>query len=362
MVLERISRLQEAIHEEPFDTLVITFPTDLHYLSGLTLSTGICFCTPDGATLHVDGRYYEEATKNCPFPVELVEQGTFPKPPGKRIGFDASHTTFHTYQKMLSSWGTELIPLPNPLQPFRAIKDSREQQLLAEAADLNCKGFEYLCTILKEGITEREVANALEIFWKQQGGNGLSFSPNISFGINSVFPHHYPDNTPLQQNNIILADIGVMVGSYHSDLTRCGFFGKADPMLLTIYDVVKHAQKAALDACRPGITGGELDRIARGIIAAKGYSDYYNHGLGHGVGLEIHEHPKIKDAEECAETILEEGMVITIEPGIYLPGLGGVRIEDTIVITKEVHSNLTWLTKEPITITSDDVKPLDILN
>jgi Xaa-Pro aminopeptidase len=310
----------------------------------------------------VDGRYIELCKNKSPFPVILSDSTTFESVLGtadfsniKKMAFDSDKTSYKNYeqlQKIISTLSKndremQLIPIDAPLKLQRSIKDDNEIKLLREAAQLGSKGFEFLRELIKEGISEKECAIELEIFWKKLGSKGVAFDPIIAFGPNSSIPHYRAGKEKLKKDQIILLDLGVNYQHYHSDMTRVIFFGKPNHLLHEIYDIVKNAKQAALDLCKPGTTLGELDRAARDVIAQGGYADKFIHSLGHGVGLDIHEYPTVKNAPPFAQIPLEKGMVITIEPGIYLPGIGGIRLEDTVVITENSYENLSLLNFDP---------------
>lgn len=260
------------------------------------------------------------------------------------MGFDAENTSYQEYlewQKKMKPLGLSLLPLDNPIKLLRMIKDPEEILLLRQAAQLGCKGYDFVCSLLKEGVTEAELAVELEIFWKRQGAKGLAFEPIIAFGANGSMPHYRSGDTTLKNGMSVLIDIGVNDRHYHSDMTRVIFYGEPSPEIVKIHEIVVKAQQLAIDLCRPGTLIGELDKAARGYITEQGYGDYFTHSLGHGVGLEIHEAPWIRQASSWAKMPLQEGMVITIEPGIYLNGVGGVRVEDTLLITSSGHEILT---------------------
>lgn len=198
-----------------------------------------------------------------------------------------------------------------------------------------------MCSILRPGMSEIEAATRLEIFWKQKGAKGVSFDPIIAFGANSSMPHHRSGKTVLEQGMPILIDIGVHLDHYCSDMTRMVYLGEPAPEMAKIHDVAAKAQKAAIEMCRPGVRIGDLDLKAREIIDQAGFGPRFTHGLGHGVGLEIHEDPIVRNRPPHHDLLLEPGMVITIEPGIYFSGIGGVRIEDTLAITEDGHENFT---------------------
>lgn len=336
--MKRIEKLQKHFHDWGIDILIIDNPVDLYYLTGQELSTGRLFIQEKEAELYVDGRYFEACKKEAPLPVKLYEKETaYPTFGGKKIGFDSQYTTFEAYEK-LSVLKGKRIPLSNPTKRLRQIKESEEIALLRKAADLGSRGFDFILSLLQEGITEEDLSVELELFWRKSGGEKVAFNPLIAFGKNSAYPHYHSRKNPLKRGDIVLIDIGVVVDHYHSDMTRVISFGEPDKTLAEIYQIVRESQLAALELCKPGTPIEEIDKAARNYIEEKGYGPYFLHSLGHGVGLEIHEAPWIR---KSGEGILEEGMVITIEPGIYLAGTGGVRLEDTIAITREGYENLT---------------------
>lgn len=348
---KRLQQLQASLAKNTCDLLVVEDPTDLFYLTGIELSTGKLLATASDCILIVDKRYAELCQKCSPIPVWEAESHSLkaclntPAFSGATsLGFDSSKTTYNNYlqlQKMAESKSVRLIPLDSPLRDLRMIKDASELQLLQDAANLGSLGFDFVLSSLKEGISEIEIANELEIFWKKHGSKGLAFDPIIAFGPNSSMPHYRAGSSRLKKGDIVLIDIGVNLLHYHSDMTRTVFYGTPQPQLAEIYEIVRKAQAAALSLCKPGTTLAELDAAARDLITSHGYGPQFTHSLGHGIGLEIHEYPVIKNAPPYASLLLQEGMVVTIEPGIYLPQIGGVRIEDTIAISRDGHINLT---------------------
>lgn len=347
----RIERLQEKLS---YQSLLIEDRVSLFYLTQLHLSEGKLLITKSSAYLFVDGRYFEACQNRAPCPVLLLEKGTF-KRKVEELGIDqllvsaedTSCLRFQQLQEELSR--VTLHAAVNPVQHLRKVKDYEEIALLKQAATLCSRGFAFVRYILKEGITELEVAKELELFWISEGGKKVAFDPIIAFGANSSQPHYRAGRERLKEGDPVLIDIGVTLNEYHSDMTRVLFFKSSPPKELShIYQVVKAAQQCALDLCAAGITAGEMDRAARDVIKEAGYGELFTHSLGHGIGLEVHEGPSLRSRET---TILESGMVVTIEPGIYLPGKYGVRIEDTVIITSEGHENLTLCSKK-ITVVS----------
>lgn len=351
----RISSLQKNLKQET--CLLIEDKIDLFYLTGLDLSTGKLLVHQQGALLLVDRRYYEMCKKNLSIPVlecdppSLQEHLLNPQFSSiHSLAFDIEKTSYKTYQTLLKITDTvseqrsselKLFPIDSPLKLQRAIKDFDEIKLLKEASVLGSQGFDFILNLLKEGITEEEVTTELEIFWKYHGSKSVAFDPIIAFGKNSSMPHYRAGKAILKKGDAVLVDIGVNWKHYHSDMSRVIFFGEPDSQMKFIHQIVENAQKSALSLCKPGVTLGELDKAARNLISKEGYGQFFTHSLGHGVGLEIHEFPTIKNTAPFDKVPLVPGMVITIEPGIYLPEKGGVRIEDTILITETGYENLT---------------------
>jgi Xaa-Pro aminopeptidase len=328
----RLDRLREKMSE--VNTFYVDDPINLYYLTGLQLSAGKLLITAEEATLLVDGRYIELASQaEGPFEVELAGDKWRDQLKGP-VGFD-SHLLCYEVAKGLDRG------FPSLLMELRAIKEPEEIELLRRAGALCSRGYDHAASLLTEGISELEVARQLEIFWLEEGGEKLSFDPIIAFGSNSSRPHHHTSARRLKEGEPVLFDMGVQLESYQSDMTRVRFFGTPDPEMEKIYAIVKEAFEAARDLCRPGVTAGELDGAARDRITDAGYGKQFSHSLGHGVGLDVHELPILRGAPPQAEKQLEEGMVITIEPGIYLPELGGVRLEDTFVVTADGCESLT---------------------
>jgi len=324
-----------------FDGCLIEDPTDLLYLTGLQLSAGIIGVTSKKIKLFVDGRYFEYCSKHSPFPVELISKEAVEKflVKAKEIAFDSVLTSVDRFEQLKKQYSTRLRPVPQILKKARAVKDEAELKAMEKSAKLCWKGFEHVKKILKVGITEREVALAFEIFCRENGAEKLAFDPIIAFGKNSAYPHYHPGNVKLKKGDLVLVDIGVSLDHYHSDMTRTVFFGKPDPRLVLLETVVKKAHGAAIAICKAGVKVGDLDKAARKVIAAAGMEEMIVHSLGHGIGLETHEFPRLKYKGDDHDVILEADMVITIEPGLYLPGVGGIRYEDTVAVTKNGCKN-----------------------
>jgi Xaa-Pro aminopeptidase len=338
----RIAALQKRLRTWRVDACLIENPVDLFYLLGISLSQGSLLVTHKTADLFVDGRYVQMAQENSLIPVHLLEENkflAFLKRKKLNVAFDSMSTSF-ARAKELQSY-TQLKPIAEPLKQQRLIKDSQEISALKKSAQILKEGMHHVEQFLKEGISERDVAFELEFFCRRRGAEALSFESVIAFGSNSAMPHYRAQEAQLKRGDLVLIDAGVVFNHYHSDMTRVLFFGTPDPTLKRIYQIVKKAQKAALELCRAGTKIAELDAAARKVMKKEKVEEYFIHSLGHGIGLQTHEFPKIKLTGPDHNVHLQAGMVITIEPGLYFPGLGGIRHEDMILITKQGYQNLT---------------------
>lgn len=341
LYLERIDKLQAALKTEGSPACFVDDFYDLFYLTGLKLSLGHLFVFQTKAALFVDGRYFEIASKYSPVPVHKLtaeNEKNYLKGVGKlwANGDTLSHSQFVNLRKL----GTKPHSDPSLYKKMRLIKGSEEIKKMKVSAQFAYEAYQRIRKKLKTGITEIEIARELEIDCLKRGAEKMSFEPIIAFGKNSAFPHHHPGETKLKKDDIVLFDLGVVLDGYCSDMTRVDFVGKIDPILKKLYDVNLDAQRAALALCKPGFTLKELDLAARKVMARAKLEDYFIHGLGHGIGLEVHEFPRINKDGVDKNVKLEAGMAITIEPGLYLPGKGGVRYEDTVIITPKGVMNL----------------------
>jgi Xaa-Pro aminopeptidase len=331
--MDRIKKLQKQLLQWKVEGCLVENTTDLFYLTGIELTAGSLFVLPRSVRLFVDGRYFEMVQKKGTVPCGNVQEVERFLKEEKKIAFDSSCTSYGRFLK-LKKWGCSWKAIPGLLKELRVQKDPSEIAFLKKSGRLALKGIEHVASLLKEGITEKELAKEFEIFCLKQGAERLAFDPIIAFGKNTAYPHYRAGNTRLKQGDLVLVDAGVVIDHYCSDLTRVFFFGKEDPEIKKMFNVVKKAQQAALELCRPGTTLGELDEAAGEVIAKAGMQSRVAHGLGHGVGLEIHEFPRVSIKGEDRSVKLLPNMVITIEPGLYLLDKGGVRYEDTIIITE----------------------------
>ncbi|HLS88067.1 MAG TPA: Xaa-Pro peptidase family protein [Sphingobacteriaceae bacterium] len=349
----RLARLRERLGQEGLDALWVTGATNRRYLSGFTGSAGSLLITGDAALLITDGRYITQATAEAPA-FTVVRHGTkmldtlaqqVAELGVKGLGFEAEHQTvafFHQAKAALD--GVELVPTQGLVEGLRMVKDPEELALIRQAAQMADAAFNALLPDIRPGVSERDLALALEFDLKSRGAQDLSFPIIVVSGPRSALPHGRPTERVLQAGDLVTFDWGCVWGGYCSDVTRTVVIGEPTPRQREVYDTVLAAQLAGLAALRPGVTGREVDAAAREVIAAAGYGENFSHGLGHGLGMDVHEGPRLAAGFDQE---LQPGMVVTVEPGIYIPGWGGVRIEDLVVITETGYEILsTGVTKE----------------
>ncbi len=343
----RTEQLRALFAGAEIDCLVVMRPENRVYLSGFTGSSGWLAITAEAAYLLTDFRYTEQAGAEAP-DFTIVRHGRLiadtlreilARAKVTRVGFEADYTTFQTATGLREKLDfAELIPTTGLVERLRLIKDAAEVRRLRQAVRIGDAAFAHILGVLRPGLTETEVALELEFFMRRQGASGNSFDPIVASGPRASLPHAQPTGRVLGAGEGVKMDFGCVYEGYCSDLTRTVFLGSVSDKQKEIYDIVLQAQLAALAAIKPGVTGAEVDAVARNLIAESGYGDNFGHGLGHGVGLYIHEDPRLSPGYEGR---LEPGMVVTVEPGIYLPGWGGVRIEDMVLVNENGCENLT---------------------
>jgi Xaa-Pro aminopeptidase len=338
----RIEKLIEGLGEKKIDGIIISQPENRRYLSGFDGSDGFLIITADKRILATDARYTIQARSQAPdYEILTVSSdmgGWLPELAAglniKRLGFEGGHLTFGLYRRLCDildkgKSGLRLIPVENMAEPLRAVKEPEEIELIARAAGIADAAMEHIRESIRPSMTEIEAAWEIERFMRERGSQPLPFEVIVAAGPNSALPHAQPSARAIERAEPIVIDIGARVGGYASDLSRTLCLGAPDDTFKKVYDTVLGAQAGAIALLKPGMTGAEADRLARAIIEEGGYGGAFGHGLGHGVGLATHEYPRLgpSSAEE-----LTEGMVFTVEPGIYLEGWGGVRIEDLVVM------------------------------
>jgi len=354
----RLPNLRQSIiqSEEHIDALLIYQPENRRYISGFTGSEAMLFVTPDQAVLATDSRYWEQAEREAPeFSVYKVktkyvmEMADILKATGhpKHIGFESTFITVDQLDQLTDAApDVEWVATKDMVENLRVIKDESEIAMMRRAARIADEGFAFLCRTLRPGMTEAEAAWELEAFMRTHGADKIAFDLIVGGGPNGAEPHHHSSARPIQAGEPIVLDLGARVNGYNSDLTRTICLGQPqDAHFREIYNVVLRAQEAAIQGIREGITGVEADKLARDVIEAAGYGENFGHGLGHGVGLAVHESPR---AGKTSEDKLRAGATLTVEPGIYIPGWGGVRIEDLTLIDKNGVELLSHASKEPL--------------
>jgi len=349
---QRINTLREGMEAVGCDGYFSLARAENEYLSGFRGTTAAVIITPSEAHFLCDFRYTEQAGRQVQ-DLEVHEvEGALETRLGEWMdrlgissaGFDSTALSFHQHQTIENGFAGALIPLPDLVRGMRMVKSPEEIERLKAASALAESVLRDLIPELSLGMREEELAARFAFELRKRGAQGESFDMIALFGARSSLPHGMPGPKALEKGDIVLLDFGCVLNSYCSDLTRtfaCGTLPGA--WFQEIYEVTLHAQLAALDAIRPGVCCRDVDAIARNIISDAGYGDYFGHGLGHGVGLEIHEAPRLN---KLSNTILEAGMIVTVEPGIYLPQKGGVRIEDLVAVTEDGYELLTTTPKD----------------
>ena len=351
-----MERLRVLFDEALIDGLVVSSRENVRYLLGFAGSAGWILITRDDSILVTDSRYIEHARATIPAGrVHLASNGLADTAAELIIdsrcticGFEADNLTHAVAGKLRSKLDDRLStcalrPTERLVDRLRMTKDDGELQLIQQAARMADAALEHVRTTLRPGMTELEAAWEVEKWLRENGSEPIPFDIIAASGPNSALPHSEAGPRQLEEGDSIVFDLGARVGGYCSDLSRTLFLGEPAPALRQIYEVVLTAQRAALQGIRTGMTAVEADALARTIIAEAGYGEYFGHGLGHGVGLAIHEYPTV--SARSVET-LEEMMVFTVEPGIYVPGVGGVRIEDTVVLRDGSAIALTCTDKD----------------
>ncbi|MBN1867095.1 aminopeptidase P family protein [Candidatus Sumerlaeota bacterium] len=355
---QRIGRLSRRIAKAGLDALLVVHPVNRFYLTGFRSTEGLLVVHGDGkAEFLADFRYVEMARKDIdPAAARVRLFQDAPRSLGamakrgkwKRVGFEGSIPVaqLHRFKKALPGVGW-WVESEKPILDLRARKSRFEQSLIRRAARLGDEAFKRTVAEIELGMTEWDVRRILRGWIDRLDAEGESFGCIVSVGSNASKPHAHVTRRPLRRGQVLLIDMGVVLDGYCSDMTRVAFLGKPSATMRKIYDIVHDAQLRALDAVRAGRTGRQVDAVARRYVERKGYGKYFGHGLGHGVGLEIHEAPRL--AKESGE-VLEPGMIVTVEPGIYLPGVGGVRIEDMVIVRRDGCEILTQTPKDPIVL------------
>jgi len=321
------------------DAFLVTNLANTRYLTGFTGSNGQVLIAGSFELFLTDGRYEEQAPREVPD----IDRSASDRPyrgavvercaslPVTRLGVEAHSMTLAEHARLDEALGddVELVASEDVVEDGRRVKDDEERELIRRAQAATDAAFSGILDRFALGVSERWIARELERLMLDAGADGLAFDPIVAFGESAAEPHHEPGHRVLEEGDAIKLDIGALVDGYHTDMTRTIAFGQPTAELQKVHDIVRQAQQAAIDVVRAGMTGVEVDAAARSVITEAGYGSGFVHGLGHGVGLEIHEQPWLGTTQSNE---LPAGSVVTIEPGIYLPGIGGVRIEDMVEV------------------------------
>ena len=357
-----LSECRKVLPELSVDAILLTDAANMRYFSGFT-GEGYVYLSERKAVVVTDSRYTVATAAECPeYEVVQWDGQEYYEPlvrvlreekVGTKLGIEDLQLTLSEYKKIkkqldennLSS--VELVELEKKPAGYRSVKNADEIERIKKAEAIGDRALARLLPELKPGMTEKQVAARLEFYMKEEGAEGFSFETIAASGLHSAMPHAVPTDKPLEEGDFLTMDFGCTYEGYCSDMTRTVVIGKASAKQREVYETVLRAQETAIQNLRPGMTGKEIDALARDVIKDAGYGEYFGHSLGHSVGLEIHERPVFSSREK---EVIRPGMVITVEPGIYIENFGGVRIEDVVVITEDGCEDITHSPKELIEI------------
>jgi Xaa-Pro aminopeptidase len=353
---QRQNNLKNKLAEMGVDGILLTNLTSIRYLCGFSGSAASCLITTDGSYFISDGRYDVQSKNQVKGLERFIDFGTHLSiieknnliQNGLKLGFEGDHTSVSQFKAMQDvfsnvNWESTSMLMEN----LQAIKDQSELAAIRTAVEITDAIYEEIIPMLKVGTTEKDVAIQLVTRYRQES-DGEAYSPIVAGGPNSALPHAVPGDRPFEKGDFIVIDAAAKFSGYHADMTRTPVVGEATDKHREIYNTVKDAQQAGCDAAKAGMTCKEVDKVTRDYITEKGYGKYFNHGTGHGLGLEIHTEPRMS---QLSTQTLETNNVVTIEPGIYLEGWGGVRIEDDVIIHEEGCEVLNKTTKELVVLT-----------
>ncbi|MDQ4148463.1 MAG: Xaa-Pro peptidase family protein [Actinomycetota bacterium] len=362
----RLTRIGERLEREGLDALLVTNMTNVRYLSGFTGTNGYVLVGRERARFFTDGRYRLQASEQvkdaevqvCSNQQEVARTlSDLARDWGlSRVGFEGADVTLISRRagwepplgmdRLKSYFGSaELVPTARWVEELRAVKDRDEVRLIQEAAEITDAAFDHILQRVKPGVSERALALEIEFYMRRSGADDVSFDPIVAAAERSALPHAQPTDRPVETGRYLLFDFGCIVGGYCSDMTRTTVVGASDQRHIEVYELVQKSQAAGLGAAAPGVGCGEVDQAARQVIDSAGHAELFPHGLGHGVGLEIHEDPVLRRG---IPDTLGPGHVVTVEPGVYFEGWGGVRIEDLVVVTENGVQPLSRAPKDLI--------------
>ncbi|MGA8941727.1 MAG: Xaa-Pro peptidase family protein [Thermoactinomyces sp.] len=354
--MQRVERLRKKMAEKNLEAFLITHPVNRRYMTGFTGTSGVALLTKNDAIFITDFRYVTQAREQCPDWSLVKHEGSIFSEVAKvcrkiglnQLAFEQDHLTYGEViqlREMLEE--IETVPAGGLVEELREVKEPEELLIMKEAAKIADEAFAQIVQEIRPGMKEREVALRLEVIMRELGAISSSFDTIVASGWRSALPHGVASDKVIEKGDFVTMDYGAYYKGYASDITRTVLMGKPDPKQKEIYEIVLEANRRAIEGVRPGKTGKEIDAIARDYIREHGYGDYFGHGTGHGLGMEVHEEPRVSSR---GDKPLVPGMVITIEPGIYLPDFGGVRIEDDLIVTESGYEKITGSPKELLMI------------
>lgn len=348
----RLQRLREAMAQQEVDALITEHPQNRFYISGFTGSTGWAIVTMEDAVFVTDFRYIDQAAAEAPLftvvnnerkALEAIGQ-QLKKLGVKRLAVEKNHISLGTFEAWKEAFAsTELVATSGLIENLRLYKDAAELAIVKQAVKIADDAFTHILNYIRPGVREIDVALELEFFMRKQGATANAFDTIVASGVRGALPHGRASEKVIQAGEMVTLDYGALYQGYNSDITRTVSVGEPKEQMREIYDIVLRAQLNGVSKLKPGMTGKEADALTRDIIASAGHGEHYGHSTGHGLGLEVHELPNLSAASDM---VLKPGMLVTVEPGIYISDLGGVRIEDDVFITEEGCEILTQSTKE----------------
>jgi Xaa-Pro aminopeptidase len=350
-LVKRLEALAQSVHEHKIDKFIITNIFNVRYLSNFSGSTAVMIVDRDSAVLVTDFRYKEQAEGEVYRGVEvridtrdaLTAVMDMLSEVGGRVGFEAASMTYGSYEKLKDKLKAEVVPIDGAVEGLRKAKDDSEIATIAKAVEIADAVFGEIVGEIKPGMTEVDLAARIDFLLRKKSSEVPSFETIVASGEHASLPHAKPTQRVIREGDLVKMDFGAIWDGYCSDLTRTVVVGKASEKVREVYEIVRTANERAVSGTRAGVKGSEVDALARDYITEKGYGENFGHGLGHGVGLEVHEEPRLSKKNDKP---LEPGAVVTVEPGIYIPGWGGVRIEDMVVVEEDGCRLLTSATRD----------------
>ncbi len=353
----RQEKLKSVLGEHGIDGILITNLTNICYICGFTGSSATCLILPEKQYFISDGRYAEQSREQVSGFSRVIENISHLEllsakkknliPDGLKLGFEGDHLSVSQYNTIVDLFPkTDWVCTKGILEDLQAVKDKSELNAIRTAVEITDSCYEKIIPRIKAGITEKEIANELVMYYRRQA-DGEAYPPIVAGGPNGALPHAVPTDREFKKGDFIVIDAAAKYAGYHADMTRTPVLGEATDKHREIYGIVREAQESAVSQAKAGVSCKELDFIPRSIISERGYGKYFNHGTGHGLGLEIHTQPRLS---KLSDQVLQINNVVTVEPGIYLPGWGGVRIEDDIIIEENRCEVLNTTTRELVVL------------